>query len=161
MTENYLDTPKNKAEIKMDIMAVTALISSCLPSLLKLGDQAAEVAGSKIAGDAWETAKKIWAKLRPKVEEKKAVTNAVEELIESPDDDYCKEVLQKKLQKLIQENQDLTEAIAKILEESAPLTPSVQINQTVTNNEGQVIGQMTGGKAIGRIDGNIQGGVNF
>ena len=145
----------------MDIVAVTTLISSCLPSLVKIGDQAAEIAGSKIAGDAWETAKKIWQKLRPKVEEKKVITNAVEAVVETPDDEDSKQFLEKKLQKLIEENQELTEAIAKILQESAPLPPSVQINQTVTNNEGQVIGQMTGGKAIGRIDGNIQGGVNF
>lgn len=145
----------------MDIVAVTALISSCLPFLVKIGDQASEIAGSKIAGDAWETAKKIWQKLQPKVEEKKVITNAVEAVVETPDDEDCKQFLEKKLQKLIEENQDLTEAIAKILQESAPLPASVQINQTVTNNEGQVIGQMTGGKAIGRIDGNIQGGVNF
>ena len=62
---------------------------------------------------------------------------------------------------MLEENPDLAEAIAKILQESAPLPASVKINQTVANNEGQVIGQMTGGKAIGRIDGNIQGGVNF
>ncbi|MBD2178423.1 hypothetical protein H6F42_16005 [Pseudanabaena sp. FACHB-1998] len=145
----------------MDIVAVTSLISSCLPSLLKLGDKAAEIAGSKIGEDAWATAKKIWEKLRPKVEEKKVIANAVEAVVESPEDEDCKEFFQKKLQKLIEENQDLTEAIAKILQESAPLPASVQINQTVTNNQGQVIGQMTGGKAIGRIDGNIQGGVNL
>ncbi len=145
----------------MDIVAVTSLISSCLPSLLKIGDKAAEIAGSKIGEDAWATAKKIWEKLRPKVEEKKVIANAVEAVAESPDDQDCKEFFQKKLQKLIEENQELTEAITKILQESAPLPASVQINQTVTNNQGQVIGQMTGGKAIRRIDGNIQGGVNL
>ncbi len=119
----------------MDIVAVTTLISSCLPSLVKIGDQAAEIAGSKIAGDAWETAKKIWQKLRPKVEEKKVITNAVEAVVETPDDEDSKQFLEKKLQKLIEENQELTEAIAKILQESAPLPPSVQINQTVTKNE--------------------------
>ena len=145
----------------MDIVAVTTLLSSCLPSLLKMGDKAVESIGSKIGADAWETAKKIWDKLRPKVEEKKSVLSAVEAVVESPDDEDCKEFFQKQLQKLIKENPDLAEAIAKILQESPPIATGVQINQTVTNNEGQVIGQMTGGKAIGRIDGNVQGGVNF
>ena len=145
----------------MDIVAVTTLLSSCLPSLLKMGDKAVESIGSKIGADAWETAKKIWDKIHPKVEEKKSVLSAVEAVVESPDDEDCKEFFQKQLQKLIKENPDLAEAIAKILQESPLIATGVQINQTVTNNEGQVIGQMTGGKAIGRIDGNVQGGVNF
>jgi len=145
----------------MDIVAVTTLLSSCLPSLLKMGDKAVESIGSKIGADAWETAKKIWDKLRPKVEEKKSVLSAVEAVAESPDDEDCKEFFQKQLQKLLKENPELAEAIAKILQESPPIPTGVQINQTVANNEGQVIGQMTGGNAIGRIDGNVEGGVNF
>ena len=145
----------------MDIVAITSLLSVSLPSFLKFGDKAIESIGSAAGKDGWETAKKIWEKLRPKVEEKKSALSAVEAVVESPNDESCKEFFKKQLHKLLEENPDLAEAIAKILEESAPLAPSVQINQTLTNNEGQVIGQMTGGKAIGRIDGNIQGGVNF
>ena len=145
----------------MDIVAVTALLSSRLPYLLKLGDKAAESMGSEMGKALWETAKKIWEKLRPKVDEKKSILKAVEAVVESPDDDSCKVFFQNQLQKLLEENPDLAEAIAKILQESPPLTPSAQINQTVDKNEGLVIGQMTGGKAIGRIDGNIQGGVNL
>jgi hypothetical protein len=145
----------------MDIVAVTTLLSSFLPSLLKLGDKAVESVGSAVGKDGWETAKKIWEKIHPKVAENPPVLKAAKVVVEDPDDEDFKKVFQDKLQKLIEQNPDLIEAIAKILEESAPLAPSVQINQTVANNEGQVIGQMTGGKAIGRIDGNIQGGVNL
>jgi hypothetical protein len=145
----------------MDIVAVSALISSCLASLLKLGDQAAEITGSKIGQDAWETAKKIWAKIHPKINEKEDAKTATDQLAAKPDSAARKAVFQEELETLLKENQGLAEAIAKILQESNPIAPSVQINQTVANNEGQVIGQMTGGKAIGRIDGNVQGGVNF
>lgn len=146
----------------MDIVAITSLLSVSLPSFLKLGDKAIESIGSAAGKDGWETAKKIWDKLRPKVEEKKSALSAVEAVVESPNDESCKEFFKKQLHKLFEENPDLIEAIAKILQESDPLpAATVQINQTVDKNEGQVIGQMTGGKAIGRIDGNIQGGVNF
>ena len=145
----------------MDIVAVTTLLSSFLPSLLKLGDKAAESIGSAVGKDGWETAKKIWGKIHPKVQENSSVLKAAKVVVDDPDDDDFKKVFQDKLQKLLEQNPDLIESIAKILQESPPLTPSVQINQTVDKNEGLVIGQMTGGKAIGRIDGNIQGGVNL
>jgi hypothetical protein len=70
-------------------------------------------------------------------------------------------VFQEELETLLKENPDLVEAIAKIMQDDSPAASGTQINQTVTNNEGQAINQMTGGKAVGRIDGNIQGGVNL
>jgi transketolase len=145
----------------MDIVTVTTLLSSFLPSLLKLGDKAIESIGSAVGKDGWETAKKIWEKIHPKLDANEDVKIAAEQSAAKPESKAREEVFKEELATLIINNPDLAEAIAKILEESAPLAPSVQINQTLTNNEGQVIGQMTGGKAIGRIDGNIQGGVNL
>ena len=145
----------------MDIVAVTTLLSSFLPSLLKLGDKAAESIGSAVGKDGWETAKKIWEKIHPKLAVNEVIKSAAEQAAAKPESKGRKEVFEEELAILIKNNPDLAEAIAKILQESPPLTASVQINQTVDKNEGLVIGQMTGGKAIGRIDGNIQGGVNF
>ena len=145
----------------MDIVAVTTLLSSCLPSLLKMGDKAVESIGIKIGADAWETAKKIWDKIHPKLAAKEDAKTAADQLAAKPESEARKAVFQEELETIFKENSDLAEAIAKILQESPPIATGVQINQTVTNNEGQVIGQMTGGKAIGRIDGNVQGGVNF
>ncbi|MFN5764021.1 MAG: hypothetical protein ACK470_06345, partial [Pseudanabaena sp.] len=102
----------------MDIVAVGALISSCLASLLKLGDQAAEITGSKIGQDAWETAKKIWAKIHPKINEKEDAKTATDQLAAKPDSAARKAVFQEELETLLKENQGLAEAIAKILQES-------------------------------------------
>ncbi|HIK32555.1 MAG TPA: hypothetical protein IGS17_19425 [Oscillatoriales cyanobacterium M59_W2019_021] len=49
----------------MDIVALTALLSPCLPFLMKLGNKAAESAASKIGTDFWETAKTIWDRTTP------------------------------------------------------------------------------------------------
>lgn len=145
----------------MDILTLTALLSPCLPFLLKLGDATLTSVGKKMGEDVWETAQKVWQKLHPKIAERPDVMVAVEAVAASPDDEDCQEFLQKKLAKLFKENPDLEQAIAEIMADSPAVTASVQINQTVGNNEGQVIGQMTGGNAIGRIDGNVQGDINL
>jgi hypothetical protein len=55
----------------MDILALIALLRPCLSALLELGGTAAaESMGSQIGTNAWETAKKIWHKLSPKLNEK-------------------------------------------------------------------------------------------
>jgi len=46
---------------------VTTFLTPFLPYLLKVGAKAAEEAGKKFGADAWEQAKALWGKLRPKV----------------------------------------------------------------------------------------------
>jgi len=145
----------------MDIIALTGLLTPFLPFLIKLGEKSAETAGSKIGEDAWNKAKKIWDKLHPKVEAKEDAKIAAEQLAAKPDSEARKALFREELETLLKENPDLAEAIAKIMDEGSPTASGTQITQTVENNEGLMIGQMTGGKAVGRIDGNIQGGVNF
>ncbi|NJN59718.1 MAG: hypothetical protein HC879_20660 [Leptolyngbyaceae cyanobacterium SL_5_9] len=154
----------------MDIVSLTALLSPCLPFLMKpfltklseiAAESAAESAGSAIGTETWETAKKIWDKLHPKLNEKEDARIAAEQLAAKPESEARKLFFQEELEALLRENPDLAEAIAQIMQESPATAAGVQITQTVTNNEGQVIGQMTSGKAIGRIDGNVQGSVNL
>lgn len=145
----------------MDIVVLVSLLSPCLPLLMKLGDKAAESAASKIGADAWETAKKIWESLHPTIQDKPDVMSAVAAVADNPSDQDCQEFFQKKLQRTLDENPKLAEAIAQILQDSPLPTAGVQITQTIANNEGQAIGQMTGGKAIGRIDGTVQGGIHL
>lgn len=145
----------------MDIAVLVSLLSPCLPFLFKLRDKATESAGSKIGTDVWEMSKKIWDKLHPKLAAKEDAKIAAEQLAAKPESEARQAVFREELEALLKENPDLAAAIAQIMQESPVAPTGVQINQTVTNNEGQVIGQMTGGKAIGRIDGNVQGGVNL
>lgn len=154
----------------MDIAVLTALLSSCLPFLLKLGDKAAESAVTKLGADAWETGKKIWETLRPKAEEKKDVLGAAEALAASPDDEVCQQFFQNRLQKLLKDNPDLAAEIAQILAEQPLPAIAGQVSQQIGKVEGQAINQMTGGQAIGQINaekmigqisGNVEGGVNL
>ncbi|AUT00811.1 hypothetical protein CLI64_10615 [Nostoc sp. CENA543] len=149
----------------MDIVFLTKLLAPCLPYLLKLGgiavEKTTEKVGESIAPDIWETAKKIWSKLGTKVESKEELKVAAEQVAAKPESSARQAVFQEELEILLQDNPELAEEIAKILQGEQSTATGVQINQTITNNEGQAIGQMNNSKAIGRIDGNIQGGVSF
>jgi hypothetical protein len=143
----------------MDIVALTALLSPCLPFLIK----AAESASSKIGVDSWETAKKIWEKLHPKLEANEDARVAAEQVAAKPDSKARQAVFQEELEALLEENPDLAEAITQILQENPPKPAPGSVNQTVGNVEGQAIAQQTGGKSIGKIQisGNVEGGVNL
>jgi transketolase len=149
----------------MDITTLMALLSPCLPFLMKLGQKAAESASGKIGEDSWNTAKKIWDKLHPTIEAKEDAKIAAQQLAAKPDSEPRKAVFQEELETLLKENPDLADAIAKIMQEdsSAASDSGTQNIQTVTNNQGQAqaINQMKGEKVIGRIDGTIHGGLNF
>lgn len=145
----------------MDIIALTAFLSPCLPFLMKLGEKAAESAAGKVGEDSWNTAKKIWDKLQPKIEAKEDAKMAAEQLATKPDSEARKAVFQEELETLLKENPDLVEAIAQILQEKPETTSGTSISQTINNTKGQVMGQMTGGKATGIDIDATQGDVNL
>jgi hypothetical protein len=154
MWETYLCSKIKRND--MDITVLTALLSPCLPFLMKLGGKAAESASSKIGTDTWETAKKIWEKLHPKLETKNDARVAAEQVAAKPESEARKAVFQEELESLLKENPDLAKAIAQIMAESSPSgTYGLQINQMVTGNENQAIGQVTGGKVVGSVKGNV------
>jgi hypothetical protein len=140
----------------MDIAVLTAFLSPFLPFLIKLGEKAAETAAEKFGDDAWSKAKAIWSKLQPKVEAKEDAKVAAEQVAAKPESDARKAVLQEELETLLKENPDLTDAIAKIMQEDASDgTPGTQIIQNVAGNQNQAIGQVYGGNVLGNVQGNV------
>ena len=127
---------------------------------MKLGQKAAESASGKIGEDSWNTAKKIWDKLHPKIEAKEDAKIAAQQLAAKPDSETRKAVFQEELEILLKENPDLADAIAQILQEKPEATGGTPIIQTIKNTKGQVTGQMSGGKSIGNIDA-VHGDVNL
>ena len=134
----------------MDIVTLTALLSPCLPFLMKLGGKAAESASGKLGADAWEAAKKIWDKLSSKVEAKEAAKEAAIDVANNPEDKDLQIALRVQLKKLLDQDKELAEAIAKIIEDAPPeVITGVQITQNVTGDKNLTIGQMTGGNVQG------------
>jgi hypothetical protein len=151
----------------MDIALLTAFLTPFLPFLSKLGtvaaEKASEAAGGQFGKDAWEKAKAVWAKLHPKVETAEGAKVAVNKLADKPDSEVWKAALQEELESLLKNDSALSSEIAQILDEkTATQVSGTQIHQTVTSNQGQVIGQMQNSqaKSIGSI-GSAQGDVQL
>ena len=117
----------------MDVITLTALLSPCLPFLMKLGQKAAESASGKIGEDTWNTAKKIWDKLQPQIEAKEDAKIAAEQLAAKPESEPRKAVFQEELETLLKENPDLADEIAQILQEKPETTSGTPIIQTIKN----------------------------
>jgi esterase/lipase superfamily enzyme len=146
MIQEFVGTHLNK----MDIVTLTALLAPHLPTLMKLGGKAAESAASKIGTDTWEAAKKIWDKLSPTVEKKEATKEAATDLANNPEDQDLQAALRVQLKKLLEQDKELEDAIAKILADASPeVIAGVQITQNVTGDANQIIGQVTDGKVFG------------
>jgi hypothetical protein len=144
----------------MEIVTLTAFITPFLPFLLKLGGKAAEKATETAAGKfgeaAWIKAQAVWEKLSPKVEGKEAAKEAAMDVANQPEDEDLQVALRVQLKKLLEQDEALVKAIAQILQEDAPDgTSGTQIVQIVTGNQNQVIGQVTGGKVIGNVAGDV------
>jgi hypothetical protein len=89
-----------------------------LPYLLKAGEKAAEEAGKKLGGDAWDRAKGLWAKLRPKVEAKPAAQEAVQDAAAAPNDEDIQAALRLQLRKLLAEDAMLASEIERLWKEA-------------------------------------------
>ena len=136
----------------MDISTLTTFLAPALPYLTKLGDKAAESAAEKLGEATWTKATSIWNKLHPKAEAKPATQEAIADLIQNPDDLDLQAVFRVQLKKILEQDDELCQAITQIMEGNN-LTPTTQINQTVTGNRNQIIGQSFGSTVV-----NVSGG---
>lgn len=144
----------------MDPATLTAFIAPFLPFLLKLGktaaEKATESASEKFGEAAWQKAQSVWKALSPKVEAKEAANEAVTDVASNPEDEDSLAALRLQLKKLLVQDEHLAATIAKLLQDdAADGAPGLQIVQTVTGNQNQVIGQVTGGKVFGNVQGNV------
>jgi hypothetical protein len=93
---------------------LAVFLTPFLPYLLKVGEKAAEEAGKKLGGDAWDRAKGLWAKLRPKAEAKPAAQEAVQDAAAAPNDEDIQASLRLQLRKLLAEDAVLAGEVARL-----------------------------------------------
>ncbi len=136
----------------MELSVLVSLLTPCLPYLTK----AAESASDKIGADTWEVAKKIWAKLSPKLKNNSDAKDATDKLAAKPESEARKAVFQEELESILKANPGLLEEIAQIMAEMEnDNNTGVQITQTVTGDKNQTIGQISGGKQFGNVEGSV------
>jgi hypothetical protein len=140
----------------MDIALLTKFIAPFLPALINLGEKASEKMAEELGENAWNKAKAIWTKLQLQVAAKPDLMLAIEQVAAKPDSEPRQAVLQEELEILLNENTDLARAIAQILQsDNSNRPPRTQIIQTVTGNQNQMIGQVSGGQIFGKVTGPI------
>ena len=140
----------------MEISILMQVLAPVLPFLLKLGDKAAEKAAEKVGEDSWGKAKAIWSKLKPKVEAKAAAQEAIADVAKNPDDADLQAAMRVQLKKILESDAELATAIAEILKDTTGGSSGTQIQQSVTGQGNQTIGQVQGqAKVIGTIKGDV------
>ena len=92
---------------------ITLFLTPFLHYLLKAGEKAAEEVGKKLGGDAWDRAKGLWGKLRPKVEARPAAQEAVTDAATEPQNEDAQAALRLQLRKLLAEDEGLAREIGQ------------------------------------------------
>lgn len=125
-----------------------------LPYLLKAGEGAAEEAGKKLGekagGGAWDKAKALWAKLRPKAEAKPAALEAAQEVAAAPEDEDARAALRVQLKKLLAEDESLAREVSEMQREMR----QAGVNVAATGDRSVAIGGNVSGSNIATGDQN-------
>jgi hypothetical protein len=104
----------------MDLVSVlVSFLAPFVPYLFKAGEGAAEEAGKKFGAAAWEKAKALWGTLWPKVEEKPAAQEAVQDVASNPEDEDAQAALRQQVKKLLVEDSGLAQEIAEMVKAGA------------------------------------------
>ncbi len=86
----------------MDVSALALFLAPLLGALVKsAGIAASERATEAIGESVWEHARRLWARLRPAVESKPAAEEAVQDVVDHPDNETARTVFTWQLQKLL------------------------------------------------------------
>jgi hypothetical protein len=117
---------------------VVAFLAPFLPYLVMAGGEAAKEAGKKFGEAAWEQAKALWGKLRPKVEAKPAAQEAVQDAAAAPQDEDAQAALRLQLRKLLAEDETLAGEVTRLVQEGSQVMASTVIQQRAGDNAIQI-----------------------
>lgn len=131
----------------MDPATLTAFLAPLLPALLKIGSQVAQETVEAVGEDAVGFGRKIWDKLRGKVEAKPAAAEAVNDVAERPDDEDLQAALRVQLRKLLEEDPELAADLGRLWEEGKA-TGAVNVTVTASGAGSVAIGHDAQGSTI-------------
>ena len=129
---------------------LTTFLAPALPYLVSGGEGLVQEAGKKLGEDAPKVLEKLWAKLRPKVEEKPAADEAAHDVAKSPEDDRARTGLSIQLQKILEADSSFAAEIAKLLEAAGPKTTyHAEVHGSGAIAQGKSVAAGAGGIAAG------------
>jgi hypothetical protein len=130
--------------------AVTVFLA---PYLRQLLEPVAEEAGKRLNETAWKHAKALWGRLRPAVESKPAVKEAVEDVARTPEDEDALAALRHHLRKLLEQDQDLARDLGRLWEQAE--ADNVTVTVTASGERSVAVGGDVSGSTIVSGDQNI------
>jgi len=114
--------------------ALTTVLAPVMPYLVSGGGELVKEAGKALGEKGPEWIKGLWAKLRPKVEEKPAAAEAVQDVAKAPEDADAQAALRLQLRKILEADAAFAAEIAKLLEAAGPKTS----NQAALQGSGAI-----------------------
>lgn len=132
-------------DLKLLADTLTTFLAPALPALTSGGKELVKEAGKKLGKDGPEMLKALWAKLQPKVEEKPAAAEAVQDVVKAPEDAAAQGALNMQLRKILEADSSLAAEIAKILE-AAEMKTSFHAEVHGSGAVGQGQGNVVAGK---------------
>lgn len=102
--------------------ALTTFLTPAMPYLVSGGGELVKEAGETLSEKAPEWIKGLWAKLRPKVEEKPAAAEAVQDVAKAPEDVDAQAALRIQLRKILEADSSFAAEVAKLIEAAGPKT---------------------------------------
>ncbi len=128
------------------------VLAPALPFLMSGGKELVDEAGKKMGEQAVEAAKKLWGKLRPRVEEKPAAAEAAQDVARAPEDGDALGALRIQLRKILESDLAFAAELTGLVEAAgARVTYQGQVkgSGTLVQGSGNVVAG-AGGIAAGR-----------
>lgn len=136
--------------------ALTTFLAPAMPYLVSGGGELVKEAGETLAEKAPEWIKGLWAKLRPKVEEKPAAAEAVQDVAKAPEDADAQAALRIQLRKILEADAPFAAEVAKLIEAAGPKTSyqaELHGSGAIAQGTGNVVAGAGGMAAGGSITG--------
>lgn len=99
----------------MDVSLLGSILAPCLGFLLAGANAAAAQIGTDVGKDVLESAKRLWAKLRPHIEVRPSALEAARDVADAPDDKDALTAFEWQLRKLLRDQPGLEDELAPIL----------------------------------------------
>lgn len=104
------------------------LLAPCLPYLTQDDESAIEVVKSRFGVNTWDLARALWVMLQPKVQAKPALQEAVQDVVDAPNEEDARAALRQQLKKLFTEDSAFANEIAELLSKAKATGNTVTVN---------------------------------
>jgi hypothetical protein len=139
-------------DLKLLADALTTFLAPALPFLVTGGEEVVRKAGEKLSEEGLELAKKLWDRLRPKVEASPKAQGAAEEVAEEPGEADARAALRLQLRKILEADPGLAAELAALLDAAgAKAGPQAVVHGSGAIAQGAgAVAAGSGGIAAGR-----------